>query len=82
MTADRLTDARIAEILSTSLIRGTADEANECELTAMCREIQQHRAVMDRLAAWAMELRTESGRRGVGPFIAQELENRIAGRTS
>ena len=48
------------------------------ELELLLDEVREHRATMARLAEWANELRGAT-RVGVGPFLAQELENRIAG---
>lgn len=76
----RVTSDRLAQLMRVkSGVHLTRESA--AELRELATEIHDHRATLARLAAWAEELRRSDadGRTGVGPFIAKELDNRIAG---
>lgn len=81
---DHLPLARVAEIHADALTMGGTVEVNECELAALTAEVLQARAKLDAIERLVADLRKPGpggSYNGVGPFIAQEIENRIKAAT-
>jgi hypothetical protein len=73
-----LTDERLAKIEKALCPWNSRDE-EWSDIDAMVAEIRRHRAMVNRLEAWAAELDASPEPHNVGHFIADELRKRMGG---